>query len=105
MSVSKGSRPVHDLAALEAGVWASGDFPDFLLATLVADARRGGETTERLTPTERLAAMLAILQSDTLYPAEYARFVEGMAFAGAGEVPPFEAAMDAVTRLCALLPE
>ena len=52
----------------------------------------------------RLSQRLATLQADQEYAAEYARFVEGMAFAGAGEVPSFPGAIDALTKLCALLP-
>jgi hypothetical protein len=97
-------RHFHDLAALEGVVSASSTFPVLLAETLAADAGRGGEKTAALSPAERLAAMLDVLRSDELYPQEYGRFVEGMAFAGESEVPSFEAAVDAVTRLCALLP-
>lgn len=97
-------RHLHDLAALEGVVSASSPFPSLLAETLKADAERGGEVSARLAPAERLATMLDILRSDSLYPHEYTRFVEGMAFAGESEVPSFTAAVDAVTRLCALLP-
>lgn len=97
-------RHLHDLAALEAVVSASSSFPVLLAETLAADAGRGGEKTAALSPADRLAAMLDVLRSDELYPQEYGRFVEGMAFASESEVPSFKAAVDAVTRLCALLP-
>ncbi len=97
-------RHLHDLAALEAAVSASSDFPALLAETLVADTGRGGEVTEKLAPADRLAAMLGTLQTDPLYPSEYSRFVEGMAFAGHSEVPSFEEAAAAVKRLCGLLP-
>jgi hypothetical protein len=97
-------RHLHDLAALEFAVSASSAFPALLAETLAADAGRGGEKTAVLSSADRLAAMLDGLRSDALYPQEYGRFVEGMAFAGQSEVPSFAAAVDAVTRLCALLP-
>ena len=97
-------RHLHDLAALEAAVSASSDFPALLAETLVTDTGRGGEATAKLAPADRLAAMLDTLRADALYPLEYARFVEGMAFAGDSEVPAFEEAVAAVKRLSALLP-
>lgn len=48
--------------------------------------------------------MLDKLSGDTAYPSEYHEFVEGMAFAGASEIPTFDQARGAVERLCALLP-
>lgn len=97
-------RHLHDLAALEAAVIDHGDFPELLAETMVADTGRGSEVSQARSPAERLAAMMEILGADPLYPEEYVRFVEGMAFAGAGEVPSFEQAVLAVGRLCALLP-
>jgi hypothetical protein len=97
-------RHLHDLAALESLVAVSSTFPTLLAETLVADTGRGGSTAASLAPTERLMAMLDILGSDTNYPDEYVRFVNAMAFAGDSEVPSFDEAVGAVTRLCALLP-
>jgi hypothetical protein len=97
-------RHLHDLAALEAVVSARSEFPALLAEILVADAGRGGEITADLAPAARLAAMHNILHTDALYPPEYGRFVEGMAFAGDSEVPSFEEAVAAVKRLCGLLP-
>lgn len=64
------------------------------------DSSRGGGGVAELGPRERLAAMRAKLAGDPLYVEEYGRFVGGMAFAGAAEVPSFEAAAAAVERLC-----
>lgn len=97
-------RHLHDLAALEAAVSDHGDFPGLLADTMIVDTERGSEVSRAMSPTERLAAMMEVLGADPLYPEEYSRFVEGMAFAGAGEVPSFEQAVLAVGRLCALLP-
>lgn len=97
-------RHLHDLAALEAAVIDHGDFPGLLAETMVADTGRGSEVSRAMAPAERLGAMIEVLGSDPLYPEEYTRFVEGMAFAGAGEVPSFAQAALAVERLCALLP-
>ena len=97
-------RHLHDLSALEAIVNESGAFPELLAETLAADAHRGGDATGRLAPRDRLGAALAILHDDALYAGEYARFVEGMAFAGEAEIPSFEMARAAVERICALLP-
>lgn len=97
-------RHLHDLAALEATVSDHGDFPGLLAETMIADTGRGSEVSRAMAPAQRLAAMMEVLGADPFYPEEYARFVEGMAFAGAGEVPSFEQAVLAVGRLCALLP-
>lgn len=93
-------RHLHDLAALEAVVAGDAGFPALLRSTLDDDSHRGGGAVAGLRPNERLAAMRAKLAEDALYAAEYEQFVGGMAFAGATEVPHFEAAVAAVERLC-----
>jgi len=93
-------RHLHDLAALETAAAESGAFPDLLRSILMDDSSRGGGGVAELGPRERLAAMRAKLADDPLYVEEYGRFVGGMAFAGAAEVPSFEAAAAAVERLC-----
>lgn len=98
-------RHLHDLAALESAVINHTDFPGLLMETMLADTGRGSEVSRSMSPAERLGAMAENLRSDTAYPKEYARFVEGMAFAGAGEVPSFADAVAAVARLCARLPD
>ena len=97
-------RHLHDLAALEPVISGSDAFPALLAATLIADSLRGGDVTARLTPAERLLAMLERLESDPHYADEYGRFVGGMAFAGEREIPSFASAVQAITRLCAKLP-
>lgn len=97
-------RHLHDLAALEAAAVASNAFPDLLHAILLDDSARGGGGVAQLAPRERLRAMRAKLAADPLYAEEYSRFVGGMAFAGATDVPGFEAAAAAVKRLCDRLP-
>lgn len=97
-------RHLHDLAALEAAVSDHEDFPGLLMETMNADTGRGSEVSRAMAPAERLAAMMEVLGADPRYSEEYTRFVEGMAFAGAGEVPSFAQAVMAVGRLCALLP-
>ena len=97
-------RHLHDLAVLEPTISASSHFPAMLAETLVADSDRGGGAVASLPPAERLSMMLAILDADEHYEAEYTRFVEGMAFAGDAEIPNFRAATEAVRRLSALLP-
>ena len=97
-------RHLHDLAALEPAVIKHSVFPDLLAETMLADTGRGSEISWSKSPAERLEAIIEILVADLLYPDEYARFVEGMAFAGAHEVPSFADAMAAVVRLSALLP-
>lgn len=97
-------RHLHDLAALERTAAASDAFPTLLAETLAADTYRGGGAVAHLSPADRLAAMQAKLEADTAYEGEYSRFVEGMAFAGAREVPAYEDAITALTHLAALLP-
>jgi len=98
-------RHVHDLAALEAIASASPEFGPLLLATLVADTDRGNGAVTDLAPPERLAAMIARLEEDCDYAGDYSRFVESMAFAAGGEVPDYEAAIDAMRRLAGQLPQ
>lgn len=97
-------RHLHDLAALEPAVSGHAGFPGLLMETMLADTGRGSEVSRSMPPATRLAAMMEILSVDPHYPDEYARFVEGMAFAGSDEVPTFADAVAAVARLGALLP-
>ena len=97
-------RHLHDLAALEPAATSAHAFPALLLDTLLADSNRGGGAVAHLTPRDRLGAMLKRLGADEAYAGEYTRFVEGMAFAGAGEILSYRDAHDAVWRLAALLP-
>jgi hypothetical protein len=97
-------RHLHDLAALEAAATASPAFGALLLETLVADTGRGGDAMAAMSPQARLAAMEARLREDALYADEYGRFVGGMAFAGEPEIPSFEEAIAATSRLCRMLP-
>lgn len=97
-------RHLHDLAALEPVVIEQAGFPGLLRETMLADTGRGSDVSRSKSPAERLEAMIEILAADPLYPDEYARFVEGMAFAGADEVSSFADAIAAVVRLSALLP-
>ena len=97
-------RHLHDLAALEAVAGASDEFPAMLLEALRADTARGQGAVQDLPPHERLMAMLDRVKRDPDYPAEYRQFVEGMAFAGAADVPDFDQAVSALERLCGLLP-
>lgn len=93
-------RHLHDLAALEDTVGKSAGFSELLASTLEADTHRGGTIVAALAPADRLAVMRAKLEEDEAYPDEYRRFVEGMAFAGVGEIPSFDAARAALGRLC-----
>jgi len=96
----EGLLDLHDLAMLELTVSASSHFPTLLAETLAAES--GGVAS--LPPAERLSTMLAILDADEHYEAEYSRFVEGTAIVGDAEIPNFRAATEAVRRLSALLP-
>jgi len=93
-------RHLHDLAALEDTVGKSAGFSALLASILEADTHRGGSMVAALAPADRLAAVRVKLDEDKAYPDEYRRFVEGMAFAAAGEIPSFEAARAALGRLC-----
>lgn len=97
-------RHVHDLAALEPVIGSDPNFRDLLEHTLRADSDRGSGAVAHLAPRERLAAMLARVAEDGAYADEYRRFVEGMAFAGTGEVPGYGDALAAVRRLAGRLP-
>lgn len=92
-------RHVHDLAMLERIVAADDTFNKLLVETLEADSDRGNGAVAHLAPRQRLTAMLEMLAGDQLYRDDYVRFVGGMAFAGAGEVPDYDAALEALHRL------
>jgi hypothetical protein len=98
-------RHVHDLAVLEAIVAAHAQFGALLAETLLADTDRGGGAVADLPPKERLDAMLAKLAADEEYESDYRRFVEAMAFAEAGEIPSYEAAVQALHTLSKRLSE
>lgn len=97
-------RHLHDLAAIEPVVTANEHFPSLAEATMIADSNRGGGVLAGMSPAERVAAMLDRLAADTLYAEEYARFVGGMAFAGEGQIPSYPQSIEALTRLCRLVP-
>jgi hypothetical protein len=96
-------RHLHDLSALEAVATTSDEFPGLLLEALRAVTTRGQGAVQDLPPPERLMAMLDRVKCDPDYAAEYRQFVEGMAFAGASDIPDFEQAFAALERLCAML--
>lgn len=93
-------RHLHDLAALEGAVSDNATFPTLLRSILDDDSYRGRGAVADLDPRERLTAMRTKLAGDALYAAEYERFVCGMAFAGAADIPSFKNAAAAVERLC-----
>lgn len=93
-------RHLHDLAALEGAVSDNATFPTLLRSILDDDSYRGRGAVADLDPRERLTAMRTKLAGDALYAAEYERFVGGMAFAGAADIPSFKNAAAAVERLC-----
>jgi len=97
-------RHLHDLAALEEAASNGSAFPALLETILEDDRQRGGKAVAELTLKERLASMRAKLKDDKLYADEYALFVGGMAFAGAGDVPSFDVTAAALGRLCDRLP-
>lgn len=92
-------RHLHDLAALEAVVTASDQFASLAKATLIADSHRGGGALVEMSLSERLAGLLERLEADAQYADEYSRFVGGMAFAGAAEIPSYSHAVDVLHRL------
>lgn len=96
-------RHVYDLAALEPVVADDELFGALLTETLVADTDRGNGAVAHLPPEERLAAMLDKLGSDPLYRNDYDKFVGGLAFAGAKELPDYLAASEALRRLTRIL--
>ena len=98
-------RHIHDLAALEHVVMDREEFPALLSETLLADAHRGGGILKDLTPKTGLEKMLAALDAGAGYVTDYDRYVGGMAFAGAAEVPTYAKARETLARLCALLPD
>lgn len=98
-------RHLHDLAALESLATVHPDFPALLKSVLEDDSHRGGGGVAELAPKARLPAMLDKRKTDPVYVEEYARFVDGMTFAGDTDVPDFDGAVAAVARLCALLAE
>ena len=97
-------RHLHDLAALETVIVASEQFPALAETTMIADSHRGGGALSGMHPAERVAALMERLQTDAHYADEYGRFVGGMAFSREGEIASYPEAVEALRRLCRLVP-
>jgi predicted nucleotidyltransferase component of viral defense system len=91
-------RHLHDLAKLSGQALASPDFASLLHQTVERDDSRA-EAVQGLSLSEKLAKVIAVLETDKTYPSEYVTFVQGMSYAKNADVPSFDEALTAVKRL------
>jgi hypothetical protein len=98
-------RHLYDLAALEDLATQSPTFVPLMRQTLEKDAGRWHLPSEiaEMTIQEQLLAALREISTDPEYAAEYKEFVLGMCYAPEGEIPSFEAALEAAARLAAVI--
>ncbi|MFO1061721.1 MAG: nucleotidyl transferase AbiEii/AbiGii toxin family protein [Dongiaceae bacterium] len=93
-------RHLHDLAAIAPQARASPQFGALVRQAAAADAGRGtGGAPADIAG--RFGNMLERLRSDPLWAREYEEFVRQVSFAEPGEVPSFDDALAATTRLIA----
>jgi predicted nucleotidyltransferase component of viral defense system len=94
-------RHIHDLAMLKDTALAHSDFTALVMAAMADDAQRPKNKPEliEIGAHDKLAQMLNILSSDAQYLQEYARFVGGVSYADAKNIPHYAAALNAVRTL------
>ena len=95
-------RHLHDLAALENRVATVPAFKSLLQQAATADTGRGGGKAPE-NPVERFATMLDRLQTDPLWAKEYDHYVQLVSFADPTERIAFIDAVNAVSRLAAIV--
>lgn len=98
-------RHLHDLAALESYALDHPDFPALLRTRIVDDTARmkGAPDLAVLQPSERVSAVLDILEADPKHLAGYQEFVAAMCYGRDDEIPGFATALSAVRRIAAVL--
>lgn len=98
-------RHVHDLALLKDAAEKNEKFPEFVMLAMEHDDRRSKHNTtfSGLPVAEKFQQMFAAFDQDEQYGSEYDLFVKGVSYAPEGEVPDFDAAMDAVRRLAKIV--
>jgi len=84
-------RHIHDLAVLQPQVTGHKDFKRLTVEMIQQDDNRCNKITG-WPVKEKLHLLVELLTSDTEYPKEYTRFVQGMSYA-AGGVPTYAEAM------------
>ncbi|GAA4443487.1 nucleotidyl transferase AbiEii/AbiGii toxin family protein [Ravibacter arvi] len=92
-------RHLHDLAKLSERAFSYPDFKQLAVQTIEQDADRG-ETLAGLSIHEKLQMMIRILESDPIYPDEYASFVNGMVYDQDTQTPSYT---EAISRLSLLI--
>lgn len=94
-------RHVHDLALLKDAAEENKNFPGLVISAMQHDDRRSKNNTafSGLPVAEKFQQMFDAFDRDEQYRSEYDLFVKGVSYAPEGEVPDFDAAMDAVRRL------
>jgi hypothetical protein len=94
-------RHIHDLAILKDKALAHAQYPALVMAAMADDAQRPKNKPELIgmPANDKLDQMLAILSDDKEYVAEYERFVGGVSYASAENIPHYPTALDAVRTL------
>ncbi|MCB1562706.1 MAG: nucleotidyl transferase AbiEii/AbiGii toxin family protein [Alphaproteobacteria bacterium] len=94
-------RYIHDLAVLKDAAMKNDDFARLVLSSMSHDDRRSKNNPDfaGLPVDEKFKQMFEILDTDQEYRREYERFVKGVSYAPEGDVPGYDAALDAVRLL------
>lgn len=86
-------RHLHDLAKLSERVIENPGFGELAKATIERDANRA-EAIKGLSTSEKLARLMALLETDPEYPREYDTYVKQMAYNQDASIPSFEGALN-----------
>ena len=94
-------RHLHDLAILKDRALAHPQFPMLAAVVMTRDGERAKNATafSSLTVREKFEQMWHRLNADHEYPKEYARFVNRVSYAQAGDTPDFTQALHALRAL------
>jgi hypothetical protein len=94
-------RHIHDLAVLKDAAMNNDDFAGLVLSSMSHDDRRSKNNPDfaGLPVDEKFKQMFEILDTDQEYRREYEKFVKGVSYAPEGDVPGYDAALDAVRIL------
>lgn len=94
-------RHIHDLAILKERALVSTQFSALVMSAMQTDSTRPKNKPglANVAPHEKLYLMLKTLSEDKEYEAEYERFVGGVSYADAANVPHYATAVNAVRLL------
>jgi Nucleotidyl transferase AbiEii toxin, Type IV TA system len=94
-------RHIHDLAILKDRALAGSQFAALVMSAMKTDSTRPKNKPALIgvAPNDKLDLMLKTLSEDKAYEGEYERFVGGVSYADAANVPRYAAAIEALRLL------